>query len=465
MKKIAGCSLIAATAALLSLTSPATAGILNLESGPNFTPETAFTNNTIMALTTVGEGALIRLTGGATVTPPPIDPSQATVDISGTFSASAGEVFSAAYSFSADLNTETPVDFTITGTATVNGVTIPFSATGTITPGLNEYEGTFQAPAFLVDTAGDFTASLVLDFGATGSPLGAAPGTLDLLVQQIDIKLDPIPAEVLGPALSQNISTRANVGTGDHVLIGGFIITGTDPKMVVLRAIGPSLTGISGVLADPFLELHDDTGATIASNDNWMDLSMEDQTTLTDNDLAPDDDAESALVMTLDPGQYTTVVSGANETTGVALAEAYDIDDGTTDSRLGNISTRGFVETGDNVMIGGFILGGGGGGLSTVVIRAIGPSLTDFGITDALADPVLELHDLNGVLIDSNDNWMDDPNMQLVSDAGLAPGDPNESALYKILPSGEYTAIVSGAGDTSGVALVETYNLEPQPVP
>jgi hypothetical protein len=150
-----------------------------------------------------------------------------------------------------------------------------------------------------------------------------------------------------------------------------------------------------------------------------------------------------------------------NNTTGVALAEVYDIDDGTTDSKLGNISTRGFVEAGvDNAMIGGFILGSGGGGLSTVVIRAIGPSLTDFGVTDALADPVLELHDVNGDLIDSNDNWMDDPNMQMVTDAGLAPGDPNESALYEILPAGSYTAIVTGAGDTTGVALVETYNLD-----
>ena len=331
-------------------------------------------------------------------------------------------------------------------------------------PGLHEYEGTFAAPAFPAPLAGNFTATLVLDFGITmGAPSGAAPGTLDLLVQQIDIKLDPIPAEVLGPSLSQNISTRANVGTGDHVLIGGFIITGTDPKMVVLRAIGPSLllSGVSGVLADPFLELHDDSGATIATNDNWMDLSAEDQTTLTDHDLAPGDDAESALVMILDPGTYTTVVSGVNNTTGVALAEVYDIDDGTTDSKLGNISTRGFVDTGvDNAMIGGFILGSGGGGLSTVVIRAIGPSLTDFGVADALADPVLELHDVNGDVVDSNDNWMDDPNMQMVTDADLAPGDPNESALYKILPAGSYTAVVTGAGDTTGVALVETYNLD-----
>ena len=132
---------------------------------------------------------------------------------------------------------------------------------------------------------------------------------------------------------------------------------------------------MSGVLEDPVLELYDSTGALVATNDNWMDNSAENQTILTDNNLAPTEDAESALVANLDPGAYTAIVRGAGDTTGVALVEAYDLDNGATDSKFANISTRGFVQTADDVMIGGFILGGGGGGLSQVIVRGIGPSL------------------------------------------------------------------------------------------
>ena len=464
MKKFKITSLIAAAAAVFLSGSPATAGTLLVEDGPNFTPPDAFTNNTIEVDTTIGEGALIHIVGGATIFPP--ETNLVTIDVSGSYSALMGDMFSGAFSFSADLNSDTPVGYTISGTVTINGVPVPFTTSGTIAPGLHRYDGTFAAPAFLVPEAGNFNASLALDFGATGAPDAAAPSTLDLAIQQIDFKLDPIPATVAQPSISENISTRADVGVDTHVLIGGFIVTGTDQKTVILRGIGPSLAGsVDNVLADPVLELHDSTGATIATNDNWMDLSTEDQTTLADNDLAPAADAESALVMTLDPDQYTVVLRGANDTTGIGLVEAYDIDNGTTDSQLANISTRGFVQTGESQMIGGFILGGGGVGFSTVVVRAIGPSLADNGIVDPLADPFLELHNADGDPIDSNDNWMDDPNMQQVIDAGLAPEDPNESALYKILPAGKYTAVVSGVGDTTGVALVESYNLDATAAP
>ncbi|HEX4666607.1 MAG TPA: hypothetical protein VH207_08400 [Chthoniobacterales bacterium] len=466
MKKLTITSLMAVAAAALALACPARAGILTVEDGPNFTPEGSFTNNTIEVDTTIGEGALIHIVGSATVTPPE-GSDIVSIDVSGTYSANAGDMFSGAYSFSADLNSANPVGYTISGTVTIDGIPVPFTTTGTIEPGLHRYEGTFEAPTFIVPKAGNFMASLVLDFGSTGAPTAAEPSTLDLAIQQIDFKLDPLPATIAAPSISQNISTRADVGVDTHVLIGGFIITGNDAKTVILRGIGPSLavqvTG--GVLADPVLELHDSTGATIATNDNWMDLSAEDQTTLSDNNLAPADDAESALVMTLDPDQYTLVLRGANDTTGIGLVEAYDIDDGATDSQFANISTRGFVQTGESQMIGGFILGGGGAGFSTVVVRAIGPSLADDSIVDPLADPFLELHDANGDTIDSNDNWMDDPNMEQVSDAGLAPDDSNESALYKILPAGEYTAVVSGVGGTTGVALVESYNLDATPAP
>ncbi len=459
MKKLAFYSFIAALAALLSSASPATAGLLVVNSGPTFTPESAFTNNTIVVDTTMLEGGLVHIDGGATITPDASN--QVSVAIGGTFTANQGDLFSGAYSFTVDLNIDTPVTYTITGMATVQGVPLEFKATGTLMPGLHKYQDVFQAPiSFPVADSGDFSATLVLDFGSSGA-ISTEPGTLNLTIDQVDVQLNPNPATVQGPAQSQNISTRANVGLDDHVLIAGFIITGTNPKMVVLRALGPSLSisNISGVLADPFLELHDSSGAIIATNDNWMDLSPADQTTLDDNMLAPTADAESALVANLNPGLYTAIVRGVDNTTGVGLVEAYDIDGGTTDSKLGNISTRGFVETGENVMIGGFILGGGGGGFSTVIIRGLGPSLAD-SITDVLADPVLELHNADGDVIDSNDNWMDDPNMQMVSDAGLAPTDPNEAALYEILPAGLYSAVLSGAGDTSGIGLVESYNTD-----
>jgi len=298
----------------------------------------------------------------------------------------------------------------------------------------------------------DFSSGSKL-IGGAGTVIASAPTT----VTSGGLYL----AKVVAPHLL-NISTRLNVGTSDNVLIGGIIITGADTKQVVLRAIGPSLGvfGVTGVLADPTLDLYDGSGMLIASNDNWMDNSAQDQMTLTDNNLAPTDDAESALVANLEPGAYTAIVRGAGDTTGVALVEAYDLDNGATDSNFANISTRGFVETGDNVMIGGFILGGGSGGVAQVIVRGIGPSLAAFGVTNPLADPSISLFDGEGNLIASNDNWMDDPNMQMVSDDGLAPGDPNESALYEMLPSGAYTVVLSGVGDTIGVGLIESYDVD-----
>ena len=436
----------------------APAGIITITSGPTFTPESAFTDNTIVVDTS--QGSLAHAEGGATITPDASN--QVTATISGTYSANAGDVFSLAYSIVVDLNSDTPVPYTASGTATVMGFPVDFHGMGTLVPGLNKYEGEEIAPfAFFSPDSGDFSATVVLDFGAAGAQ-AVAPGSLAITIQQIDVKLDPTSATVQAPSQSLNISTRLNVGTDDNVLIGGFIITGTDLKLVVLRGIGPSLaiSGVSGVLADPILELHDSTGALVATNDNWMDNNAADQMVLTDNSLAPTDSLESALVQTLNPGAYTAIVKGVGATTGVALVEAYDLNAATTNSKLANISTRGFVQTGESVMIGGSILGGGGGGFSTVIVRGIGPSLADGGVPDVLADPFLELHNGDGDLIGSNDNWMDDPNMQQVSDAGLAPVDANESALFEILPAGAYTVILSGVGDTTGNGLVESYNTD-----
>jgi hypothetical protein len=270
-----------------------------------------------------------------------------------------------------------------------------------------------------------------------------------------------------------NISTRLAVGIGDDAGIGGFINTpkpGTNQtvpldvgaKQVVIRAIGPSLGafGVAGPLADPVLELHDATGALIISNDNWRDTQEQE---IMDTGLAPTDDLESAILTTLELGAYTAIVRGSNGSSGVGLVEIYDLD-GAAASELGNISTRGSVQTGDGVMIGGFIVGGTESTASTMVVRAIGPSLTAFGVADALQDPTLELHDGSGALIASNDNWKDTQQTALET-AGLAPTDDREAALEIALGPGLYTALVRGAGDTTGVALVEAYNLEASGAP
>ena len=239
MKKIAFFSLIAALAALLSFATPATAGILNLTSGPTFTPDSAFTNNTIKANTTV-VGGLIDLVGGATVTPD--DSNTAMIAITGDYSADAGDIFSVAYSFTVDLNTPSPVTYALSGNVTVLGLPVEFSTDGTLLPGLHRYEGTIEVPvSFPLPATGTFAGMLEFDFGPGLAPLNAVLGTLDLNVQQIDFQLDPTAATLQLPSQPQNISTRLNVGIGDNALIGGFIITGTDPSSVVLRAIGPSL--------------------------------------------------------------------------------------------------------------------------------------------------------------------------------------------------------------------------------
>jgi hypothetical protein len=212
--------------------------------------------------------------------------------------------------------------------------------------------------------------------------------------------------------------------------------------------------------------VHDSTGLIIATNDDWMDNTDVDQQSLIDHGLDPTNDLESAIIRTLDPGLYTAVVSGSNGGTGVALIELYDLDDAGAAGELANISTRGFVGTEANVMIGGVIIGPGGGVDAAVVVRAIGPSLADFGVADPLLDPVLELRDANGDLIAMNDNWETDPppdNYSVaVTAAGLAPSDASESAIFATLTNGLYTAIVSGKDATTGAGLVEVYHVAAQ---
>ncbi|MBA2434544.1 MAG: hypothetical protein M3480_02255, partial [Verrucomicrobiota bacterium] len=252
-----------------------------------------------------------------------------------------------------------------------------------------------------------------------------------------------------------NVSTRAIVGSEDEQLIGGFIITGEGSKTIAFRAIGPSLP-LSNSVADPSLELHDASGAVIAGNDNWN--TYRDQ--MVALDLDPWDEHESAFVSSVAPGAYTAVVKKVDSIRGIGLVELYDLSaDGP--AKLANLSTRGKVGLGDDVLIGGFIVG------STVptrvVLRAIGPSLFAQGISGYLLDPVLELHGANGELLSQNDNWRSTQETEIVA-ANLAPGDERESAILASLQPGNYTAIVRGQGNTTGgVGLVEVYNLDAVP--
>lgn len=265
----------------------------------------------------------------------------------------------------------------------------------------------------------------------------------------------PAPTPTPSPAQLLNISTRLNVQTGNNVSIGGFIITGNAAKKVIVRGIGPSMSGVSPILADPVLELHGAKGSLITSNDNWRDTQ---ETTIQDSAFAPTEDLEAAIVATLPPDSYTVILSGKNGTGGIGLVEVYDLD-AASDSKLANISTRGFVQTGDDVMIGGFIFGNGTAS-EKVIIRALGPSLT--GIGNVLADPTLSLFNSNGTILSSNDNWRDDTSQAaLILATGLSPQNDLESAMVVTLPPGAYTAIVSGNNGGSGVSLAEVYHLAP----
>ena len=248
------------------------------------------------------------------------------------------------------------------------------------------------------------------------------------------------------------------VQTGDNVAIGGFIITGTAPKHVLLRGIGPSLTGLglSDALADPVLELHGPGAFVTITNDNWRDDPGQ-QAAILATGIPPANDLESAIDATLDPGAYTAILSGKNSTSGVGLVEAYDLSQAVL-AKLANISTRAFVSAGDNIVIAGFILGGDSGD-DRVVVRGIGPSLTGAGVPNALADPTLELRDGNGALLASNNDWQDDPAQAAeLTAAGLAPTNPLESGIAATLPPGLYTALLAGLNNGTGVGLVEVYD-------
>jgi phospholipase/lecithinase/hemolysin len=250
-----------------------------------------------------------------------------------------------------------------------------------------------------------------------------------------------------------NISTRGIVGTGEDVLIAGFVISGNQAKKVIVRALGPTLStlGVSGALADPTMTIVNSSNVVVASNDNWRDTQ---QSEIAGSGYAPPNDLESAIIATLPPGSYTAVVTGKNGGTGIGLVDLYQLDAST--SIFQNLSTRGLVGSGNNVLIGGLIIGSGEP--PVIVLRAIGPTLSSFGITQPLQDPTLELRDANGALIAFNNDWADNT-PTAVKATLLKPSDSRESAIVASLASGNYTAIVRGKNGTTGVALVEAYRL------
>jgi hypothetical protein len=325
---------------------------------------------------------------------------------------------------------------------------------GRYNPSTNSWSAMSTTNAFFGETA-VWTGSEMIFWGGGGSNAGGRYCASGLPVR-------------LG-----NISTRALVQTGDNVMIGGFIVEGTQSKRVIIRAIGPELTqyGVPDALVNPTLELHNGTGALIASNDNWVTtiiggiITANQVPDIQASGYAPGNGLESAIIADLPPGNYTAIVRGVNNMTGVALVEVYDLS-GDASSILGNISTRAFVQSGDKVMIGGFIVRGAQP--KRVIVRAIGPELTQYGVPHVLVNPTLELHDGTGALIASNDNWHNTIIGEIITsdqvadirNSGHAPTDTRESAIIATLSPGNYTAIVRGVNNTTGVALVEVYDFD-----
>ena len=307
----------------------------------------------------------------------------------------------------------------------------------------------------------NLTAQQRLDLEAflltlSGNALYTDPKWSDPFRADGTITLTNVPASASPPAQALNISTRLGVGTDDNVAIGGFIIKGNSAKSVLIRGLGPSLAnlGLTGVLLDPVLELRGANGAVLFQNDSWKD---DQRVQIEGTIFQPTDDREPVIIASLPPAAYTAILAGKNQTAGIGIIEIYDRDQA-ANSELANISTRGFVGAQNDVLIGGFILGGNNN--ARVAVRGLGPSLNQFGLTDLLADPTLELHDANGATLIANDNWADDSvAAALLSDNGLALANPQESAILTSLPAGQFTAILAGKNGGTGIGTIEVYNL------
>jgi hypothetical protein len=470
--------LAALTGASLAFAVPAFAGTLTIATGPNYNPSDAFSNSTVAVhVSHITDGDVVSMTGDVTITPPAIGSAGSdSIGFTANFTANPGDLASAAYSFTVTSTDSRSFNYRVSGTAMISGIPQTYSDEGTITPGTNTYSGRITAAApFPATASGTFTGQLtitpiiLLPRGAT--PSGQSAGTLAVSITQGDFQLAGGTAPALTPAQLRNISSRAMIMGGDQDAIAGFIITGSVPKRVMVRGIGPSLPAyVPTKLSDPtinLLRLVGDHVEPVAMNNDWK---SDQQAEIEATGLAPMDDHESAILATLDPGHYTaqlsgTVISGvasagqpqitAAGSNGIGLIEVYDLDPAGA-ATVGNLSTRGMVLTGDNVLIGGVIVGGSEAG--RVVARAIGPSMTT--VMGFLADPTLELYDANGTSVAFNDDWQQDANAAQLGT--LAPTDPKESALSRDLAPGNYTAVVRGKGGTTGVGLVEFYLVQQQ---
>jgi hypothetical protein len=321
--------------------------------------------------------------------------------------------------------------------------------------------------------AGD-GVSRVYNYGDAAAPAAGKTGGADEndslgLVTQFGTSANPAPSPTPSPTptpsgtvgprnLFLNSSTRAITSGGNDVMIGGFIIQGNAAKKVVVRGLGPSISiggmPVPGTIQDPVLELHKEDGSVLAANDDWKQTQMSD---IQATGLAPNDNRESAIVISLSPGNYTAIVSNKDGTSGIALVEVYDVEQSSA-GQIYNISTRAHVDTGDNVMIGGFIVGGPDSARG--IVRGLGPSINVNGVPvpGTLADPTLELHDGNGALLAFNDNWKDSQQAE-IEQSGLAPTDDREAAIIGSFAPGQYTVILRGKNDTTGIGLFEAYKL------
>ncbi len=356
--------------------------------------------------------------------------------------------------FSPKLNSR----MTVGGTARLGGELIPFllpdspidSSTKmtlmTATKISGNFSNTVSGGRVLAYTPTDFT------FAATFK--GTIAGTFKVDYSGTSLVL----SDFQPPSTIPNISTRVRVRPDtDGSAIAGFIIRGIAPKKLLIRGIGPSLAkdGVPDPLQDPVIEMHDSTGAVIASNNNWQ---AKQRAAIEATGIAPTNNRESAVLTTLEPGAYTAVMHGYDNGTGVGLIEVYDLDEQPAGSEVANLSTRGFVGVDENVMIGGTIVSPGAN--AQTIVRALGPSLGANGVAGTLQDPVLEVYNGNGALIASDDNWQDNAaQATAIQNAGLAPKNPRESAIKIVLDPGSYTAVVRGKNETTGIALVEFYKL------
>jgi len=326
----------------------------------------------------------------------------------------------------------------------------------------------FNASTSVDPDAGDSVASYTFTFGDGSPDVTQSSPTINhtykhggVFFATLTVKdshglqsANTASAEIEVAAQLLNLSTRLRVEPGDNALIGGFIIRGSEQKKVILRGIGPSLN-LPGKLNDPVIQLFNSANVNIASNDNWKTNQQSVEAT----GLAPRDDRESAIVITLNPGAYTVVMRGKNNSSGIGVVDMFDIGLA-ANARLANLSSRGFIGTGDNVLIGGFFAGPQTAAVTGVVFRAIGPSLSKFGVPQPMQDPTIEIHNRDGTLIGQNDDWQSSQKSGIQA-TGLAPTDPRESAiLIRNFDPGPYTAIVRGKNNTTGIGLVEIYDVQ-----